>query len=444
MVVKSPPAPVSGGSSTPSVSRPLPAQAVTDDEADDVEHKIEAATNQLPGPQQKQIRQARRIVGAQAAVVHQLPPTGPVQELREWPATRRFGGFHAIRAGPAIQKAARDAAQTRALCAATHNAPAGDGGRVLEALDDRITVCDDNLALNPGFENGSTSWTLNRGGPVVSTGTHVGAGAMELVGQSVYTSASQEIPIIPGASIKVSGWLKTDSIPVDPRAKMQLLWLDSTHTPTGTAFYPANNIGGTTGWTYYPTTPTLYTAPSNAVYARLDLRLDGASTDGHAYFDDVRLMIIDNKMINGFMEHGTTGWTLQGGSVPTITTTAANVRSASQAMQILGDTTNYGQALQKITGLAPATVYNVSGWIKTNAVPGGSPARIYLNWRNSAGTAIGSSIVVGNTAVTGTQNYGKVSSTLTSPANTASADIFLKLDAGATNGTAWFDDIYFK
>ena len=104
---------------------PLPAQAVTDDEVDEVEHKIEAAINKLPGPQREQIEQARHIEGAQAAVVRQLRPTGPVQQLREWPATKRFGGFHAIKAGPAIQKAARDAAQMRALCAATHNAPAG-------------------------------------------------------------------------------------------------------------------------------------------------------------------------------------------------------------------------------------------------------------------------------------------------------------------------------
>ena len=144
-----------------------------------------------------------------------------------------------------------------------------------------------NIILNEGFENGAMSWILGTGCAVVSTPTHDGSGAVKLTGGAAYRKAQQTVPAIAGASTTVSSWLKTDTIPVGAQTRLQLLWLDATSTPTGTAYY-IGKVGGTTEWTYYTTTQT---APANAVYAQLNLLLDGASTGGFAYFDDIRLMV---------------------------------------------------------------------------------------------------------------------------------------------------------
>jgi hypothetical protein len=102
-----------------------------EEEADEAEHKIEAALDQLPPPQRRHVEKSRVIVGSRAAAVHQLPPVVPVRRLTEPPAIARIAGLHGIKVGPAAQKAERDAAQMRALCTATRNAPMGLPGNVV-------------------------------------------------------------------------------------------------------------------------------------------------------------------------------------------------------------------------------------------------------------------------------------------------------------------------
>jgi hypothetical protein len=111
------------GSSTGHTGAPVPSAAA--DETDEVEHQIGGAIDRLPPTQRQQVEKARVISGARATVVRPLPPTGPAQKITEPPPIARIGGLHAIKAGPAIQKSERDAAQMRALCAATNNAPTG-------------------------------------------------------------------------------------------------------------------------------------------------------------------------------------------------------------------------------------------------------------------------------------------------------------------------------
>lgn len=92
---------------------------------DEVEHWIGGAIYKLPAPQRRQVEKARKLASAPAPKVHKLPPTGPVQTITDSPPVPRIGGLKAINSGPAVQKAERDAAQIRALCAASDNAPAG-------------------------------------------------------------------------------------------------------------------------------------------------------------------------------------------------------------------------------------------------------------------------------------------------------------------------------
>jgi hypothetical protein len=95
-------------------------------EVDEIENVLGAAISQVPEAQRGQVEKARILEGTMTAVVHPLPPTGAVRILAQPPpALRTATKLHAIKAGPATQKMARDAAQMKALCAATKNAPAG-------------------------------------------------------------------------------------------------------------------------------------------------------------------------------------------------------------------------------------------------------------------------------------------------------------------------------
>jgi len=119
---------IADGIRRPAISAPPPAVIVGGEggsnEADEVEHGIAAAMNQLTPAQRQQVEQAS-VIAVTPPAVHRLPPTGPVQRITAPPARVRIGRLHAIKAGPAVQKLARDAAQIHALCAVTHNAPAG-------------------------------------------------------------------------------------------------------------------------------------------------------------------------------------------------------------------------------------------------------------------------------------------------------------------------------
>jgi hypothetical protein len=94
-------------------------------EVDDVEQKLRAAINQLPAAQRPQVEKARFLASTRTAAVHRLSPTRSVTRMTQPPPVPRIARLHAIKAGPATRKLARDEEQMRALCAASHNAPAG-------------------------------------------------------------------------------------------------------------------------------------------------------------------------------------------------------------------------------------------------------------------------------------------------------------------------------
>jgi hypothetical protein len=102
-------------------------RSVEADEVDEVEHKIEAAIEQLPEPQRREVEKARANVGGPRPRVHRLAPGGPVLQIREPPVIQRIARHKAIKAGPAMHKLDADAALMQGLCAATNNAPAGLG-----------------------------------------------------------------------------------------------------------------------------------------------------------------------------------------------------------------------------------------------------------------------------------------------------------------------------
>ena len=96
-----------------------------EDEADEAEHRITAAENQLAPAQRRSVQLARTVAAARPAL-HLLPQGVEVQDFPpQAPATTRRARLHAIDAGPASGKLQRDRAQIQALCAASHGAPEG-------------------------------------------------------------------------------------------------------------------------------------------------------------------------------------------------------------------------------------------------------------------------------------------------------------------------------
>src|SRR5437667_1358565 len=106
------------------------------DEDNVAEHKLEAAVARLPQQQRTRVQKARAILSTPVAV-HPLA-RGSFQILTAPPVTGAkaiSAGQHAPiagSAGSATRKLARDAAQMRALCEATNNAPAGLPAEVCE------------------------------------------------------------------------------------------------------------------------------------------------------------------------------------------------------------------------------------------------------------------------------------------------------------------------
>jgi hypothetical protein len=70
------------------------------------------------------VQNARAVAGARP-VLHPLPPTAAAQRITALPAFPRIDERLGTSAGRATRKNERDAAQMRALCEATSNAPAG-------------------------------------------------------------------------------------------------------------------------------------------------------------------------------------------------------------------------------------------------------------------------------------------------------------------------------
>jgi hypothetical protein len=93
---------------------------------DEIEERINEAIRKLPASARSQVEEARRSA-VSARVLRTLPSGGPVRMLETAPAAPRLAVVrrHAINAGPATAKAAREAAVMKVLCAATHNAPDG-------------------------------------------------------------------------------------------------------------------------------------------------------------------------------------------------------------------------------------------------------------------------------------------------------------------------------
>jgi len=124
----------SGGNSGGGASESKPAvgevakQVEASSDTEDLDDKLATTIAKLTPAQRALISKASVIPAGHAVAMHQLAAPAPVQVLKELPAEEKQvkpAVMRAIRVGPATRKNLRDAAQMRAVCAATKNAPPG-------------------------------------------------------------------------------------------------------------------------------------------------------------------------------------------------------------------------------------------------------------------------------------------------------------------------------
>ena len=115
-----------------------------------------------------------------------------------------------------------------------------------------------------------------------------GAQALEMVGGSNYYQTSQTFTATEGTSYTISGWIKTDNIPTG-KAKIHLEWYDTDGHKIGSTVAIGSNVTDPNdpNANAYTQISKIKTSPEGTVSGKVILRLEGGTTDGTAWYDDV-------------------------------------------------------------------------------------------------------------------------------------------------------------
>jgi hypothetical protein len=154
---------------------------------------------------------------------------------------------------------------------------------VVLIVDDDITA--DNLLSDPGFENNGQGWqkTTNGGRSIVSSPTHSGSAAQQMIVSNQFTrEVIQDVDIIGGLTYDAAGWVRTTNVNGEG-SSIALLWLDA----AGNVIHRdlVGRLTGTNDWTLLA---GRFTAPANAVRVRFQLFTDiDPDNSGTAWFDDL-------------------------------------------------------------------------------------------------------------------------------------------------------------
>ena len=280
-----------------------------------------------------------------------------------------------------------------------------------------------NLLRNPGFENGTQGWNVNKGCPIYSVNNNARSGESALRFEGTRCGVFQNINgLKPNTEYKVTAHMKSEN------NEAVLLKV---------RFYGGEDITRRYNKSEYgEVTVTFKTGPENTS-ARIALLKYVAGATGRSWFDDLSVVEVGSNSIaknnnssttknllnNSGFENGTKGWN-KGKGCP-INAVNNNSRSGNSALMFEG--TKCG-VFQKLSGLKPNTTYKVSAYIKSeNNEAGLLKVRFY-----------------GGKDITRRYNkseYGEVTATFkTGPENTSARIALLKYVDGGT-GRTWFDDL---
>ena len=145
-----------------------------------------------------------------------------------------------------------------------------------------------NLVLNPGFENGSSSWSLLSGVQIVSGGANGSANAVKVTanGLSVHNASQTVSGIVAGVDYTFEMWTRSQAVSGSMAPQAGLVWYNASGSALGSAIYIYGNLG-TTSWSRNSKSGLV--APPGAVKAWITVYTWTAQTSGEAFFDDIQL-----------------------------------------------------------------------------------------------------------------------------------------------------------
>jgi hypothetical protein len=296
----------------------------------------------------------------------------------------------------------------------------------------------ENRLVDPGFESADTSaWTLPDGASLTNTNVfvHSGTSALKIVHTTAQQDVRQRVPITPGATYVVSGWMKTQGLtPIWSTLSANVL--DASGTVLDS--FSISRMRGNSPYAY---AEQVILTPSNAAAIEIVDTIDAGAGTGSVLLDD--LQVRDRNLLeNGDFEvrspdgsdRRAPGWDfIRPGRVADGPSLA---RAGRRSLELASLATNY-QLVQQVFPHVSGRTYRVSAWIRTDGAT--TPPTLNIRRLDSGGANLGA-LPVPVTLSEG--SYTLVERTLTAgdlPPTTASLQIEVRFEQGLP-GTARFDD----
>ena len=313
-----------------------------------------------------------------------------------------------------------------------------------------------NLLANNSFEEGSTSWTLERkndtGSITMDTNAAKGLNGQKTLKLHVaaatsnnehgYVAAIQEIAVEAGKTYTLSGKVKTELTKANTLFNVQ--YLDSQNKEISWVDNRYSKLAGKRSWTDRQLT---FKTPNNATKVRIYLEVEHKDNNafGDTWFDAIQLEKSEvsssyNPILNSSFEKGLTNWTGTGGTIDTNAFDGSKSlkltrTSSTQEPFVYNQTFNIGQSESDnpisitLTGLSKATDVKVNGSSeKTYSI---AATTHYTDGSTKAFTM---------DFPIGTQDWNR--SAIQIPADKPISEISVTLNfKGAYTGTVWFDAI---
>ncbi|WP_306830231.1 carbohydrate binding domain-containing protein [Catenuloplanes nepalensis] len=299
------------------------------------------------------------------------------------------------------------------------------------------------LLGNPGFESGLSNWTTDNAGAtaVVTSPVHGGSGAVRITDTSTTSGVSvrsAHLAVLPGEEITASIWAQQTAAGAGGSLYLEF-WnaAGSRTTPVVAA-----DAATSTAWQKLTAVGTV---PEDAVTATV-LAYTSWADNGVTYWDDAAVAALPpplRKVPNASFEER------RNTEVPTQwTSTGQSCAGPSCPVQLLRGTVAHGgtgyvlindtSADEAISVLSDAVPVSVGETITASAFAhrlSGDGARIYLEFRDSAGTRIG----VHDTVVPAGSGWQKVKVSGTAPSGTTTLTVRLYGDLAGVGQARWDD-----
>ncbi|MGV8969313.1 MAG: carbohydrate binding domain-containing protein [Microbacteriaceae bacterium] len=268
-----------------------------------------------------------------------------------------------------------------------------------------------NLLTNSGFESGSLSGWSNwpSGASVSATTPRTGSWSAKQTGSSagVFRTVTG---LSPNTSYSFSAWVKAEA------GQQSYLYAKN--------FGATEVQSATQSATNWQQTTISFVTGASATSVEIGVWRGAGSGVGSIYLDDAVLTRSKPNLFSdaGFESGGLAGWSTSSTVAPTTT----SPRSGTYALALSGSPAGM---FRSVTGLAPATTYRLSAWVKSDA---GQQAFLYV--KNHGGATIHSLDGVAT-------GYSLVTVTFTTGATSTSAEVGVWRESTYGSGVVCVDDM---